>query len=68
MVYLDERMSYRDAAAQVAGFANWLQAQGIEEGDRVAIAMPITLVDARALGDQFHRGRRCRPECLVGCR
>ena len=39
MVYMDERMSYSDAAAQVAGFANWLQAQGIGEGDRVAIAM-----------------------------
>ena len=39
MVYLDERLSYSDAAQQVAGFANWLRSQGIGEGDRVAIAM-----------------------------
>lgn len=39
MVYLEERLSYREAASQVAGFANWLRNQGIGEGDRVAIAM-----------------------------
>lgn len=39
MVYLEERLTYREAASQVAGFANWLRNQGIGEGDRVAIAM-----------------------------
>ena len=39
MVYLDERMTYHDAAERVAGFANWLREQGIVPGDRVAIAM-----------------------------
>lgn len=39
MVYLEERLSYREAASQVAGFASWLRNQGIGEGDRVAIAM-----------------------------
>jgi acyl-CoA synthetase (AMP-forming)/AMP-acid ligase II len=39
MVYLDERLTYRDAAERVAGFASWLQGQGIAPGDRVAIAM-----------------------------
>ena len=39
MVYLDERLTYADAARQVAGFANWLTEQGIGAGDRVAIAM-----------------------------
>jgi len=39
IVYLDERLSYKDAATQVAGFANWMKLQGIGEGDRVAIAM-----------------------------
>ena len=39
MVYLDERMTYSDAAIRVAAFASWLQGQGIGPGDRVAIAM-----------------------------
>ncbi len=39
IVYGDERLSYKDAAAQVAGFANWMKLQGIGKGDRVAIAM-----------------------------
>lgn len=39
LVYLGERLSYKNAAQQVAGFANWMQKQGIREGDRVAIAM-----------------------------
>ena len=39
LVYNDERLSYRQAAVQVAGFAHWLVEQGIEPGDRVAIAM-----------------------------
>ena len=39
LIYLDERLTYNDAAQQVAGLANWLLDQGIESGDRVAIAM-----------------------------
>lgn len=39
LVYLDERITYREAAERVAGFANWLVGQGIVPGDRVAIAM-----------------------------
>lgn len=39
LVYEDERWSYREAHEQVASIANWLQAQGIGPGDRVALAM-----------------------------
>ncbi len=39
LVYHDERWTYAEAHAQVAGIANWLIAKGVEPGDRVAIAM-----------------------------
>jgi long-chain acyl-CoA synthetase len=39
LVYGDERWTYADAHREVAGIANWLFAQGVEPGDRVAIAM-----------------------------
>jgi len=39
LVYQDERLTYAQAHAQVASVANWLMAQGVEPGDRVAIAM-----------------------------
>jgi long-chain acyl-CoA synthetase len=39
IVYLDERLTYGQAHAQVAAVANWLMAQGVKPGDRVAIAM-----------------------------
>jgi long-chain acyl-CoA synthetase len=39
MVYQDERMTYREAHAQVNAVAAWLAAQGVCSGDRVAIAM-----------------------------
>lgn len=39
LVYNQERLTYRQAHAQVASIANWLQAQGVGVGDRVAIAM-----------------------------
>src|SRR5580692_2337585 len=39
MVYLDERLTYAQAHAQVASIANWLAQQGVKAGDRVAIAM-----------------------------
>ncbi len=39
LVYNDERMSFTEAHRQVAQVANWLMAQGVEPGDRVAIAM-----------------------------
>ncbi|HEY5646293.1 MAG TPA: class I adenylate-forming enzyme family protein [Pseudomonadales bacterium] len=39
LVYGDERISYAQAHEQVASIANWLQAQGVGAGDRVAIAM-----------------------------
>jgi len=39
LVYKDERLTYAQAHAQVASVANWLMAQGVKPGDRVAIAM-----------------------------
>jgi long-chain acyl-CoA synthetase len=39
LVYEDERITYAQAHVQVASIANWLVAQGVEPGDRVAIAM-----------------------------
>jgi long-chain acyl-CoA synthetase len=38
-VYQDERMSYAQAHAQVNAVAAWLTGQGVQPGDRVAIAM-----------------------------
>lgn len=39
LVYQDERWTYAEAHAEVASIANWLIAQGVQPGDRVAIAM-----------------------------
>ncbi|MEM7287937.1 MAG: class I adenylate-forming enzyme family protein [Actinomycetota bacterium] len=39
LVYGDERLSYTEAHRQVAQVATWLQEQGVQPGDRVAIAM-----------------------------
>ena len=39
LVYGDERWSYARARNEVASMARWLRAQGVEPGDRVAIAM-----------------------------
>jgi long-chain acyl-CoA synthetase len=39
LVYQDERITYAEAHKQVASVANWLMAQGVKPGDRVAIAM-----------------------------
>ncbi len=39
LVYQDERITYGEAHKRVASIANWLQAQGVGVGDRVAIAM-----------------------------
>ena len=39
LVYQDERITYAEAHRRVASIANWLQAQGVGVGDRVAIAM-----------------------------
>jgi len=39
LVYADERLTYTESHRQVAGLANWLIGQGVEPGDRVAIAM-----------------------------
>ncbi len=39
LVYEDERITYAQAHEQVASLAHWLIAQGVEPGDRVAIAM-----------------------------
>jgi len=39
LVYEDERWTYLDAHREVASVANWLAAQGVQPGDRVAIAM-----------------------------
>jgi len=39
LVYGDERLSYAEAHRQVAAVANWLMAEGVRPGERVAIAM-----------------------------
>ena len=39
LIYGDERITYAEAHRLVASIANWLIAQGVEPGDRVAIAM-----------------------------
>lgn len=39
LVYGDERITYAEAHRQVASIANWLLANGVKPGDRVAIAM-----------------------------
>jgi long-chain acyl-CoA synthetase len=39
LVYHDERLTYADAHRSVASIGAWLEAQGVEPGDRVAIAM-----------------------------
>ena len=38
-IYGDERWTYADAEREVASIANWLLAQRVEPGDRVAIAL-----------------------------
>jgi long-chain acyl-CoA synthetase len=39
LIYGDERLTYAQAHAQVNAIAAWLFAQGVKQGDRVAIAM-----------------------------
>ena len=39
LIYGEERRTYAQAAEEVAAFACWLQRQGIQPGDRVAISM-----------------------------
>ena len=39
LVYQNERWTYEDAHQQVAAIANWLVANGVGPGDRVALAM-----------------------------
>ncbi len=39
LVYQDERWTYARVASDIAAFASWMQSQGIQPGDRVAIAM-----------------------------
>jgi long-chain acyl-CoA synthetase len=39
LVYENERLTYAQSHAQVAAVANWLLAQGVQPGDRIAIAM-----------------------------
>ena len=39
LVFQDERWTYADAHRDVAAIAHWLRQQGIQSGDRVAIAM-----------------------------
>ncbi|MEM1114639.1 MAG: AMP-binding protein [Pseudomonadota bacterium] len=61
LVYEDERWTYLHAHQEVSRIANWLVAQGIGKGDRVAIAMrnypewmlsywAITSIDAAVVG------------------
>ena len=39
LIYQQERVTYAQAQQYTASLANWLQQQGVEPGDRVAIAM-----------------------------
>ncbi len=39
LVYEDERITYGEAHVHVAAIANWLMAQGVRPGDRIAVAM-----------------------------
>jgi len=39
LVYGDERITYAEAHRQVASIANWMLAEGVAPGDRIAIAM-----------------------------
>jgi long-chain acyl-CoA synthetase len=39
LIYEDERLTYAQAHDHVNAFANWLVAQGVAPGDRIAIAM-----------------------------
>ncbi|BCW90506.1 Long-chain-fatty-acid--CoA ligase [Alphaproteobacteria bacterium SO-S41] len=39
LIYEDERMTYGEAHRQVASIANWLIANGVVPGERIAIAM-----------------------------
>lgn len=39
LIFGDERWTYAQAHRDVASIANWLASQGLEQGDRVAIAM-----------------------------
>lgn len=39
LIYQDERMTYAEAHAQVNAIAAWMAEQGVQPGDRVAIAM-----------------------------
>jgi long-chain acyl-CoA synthetase len=39
LVYQDERITYGEAHKRVAAIANWLLAEGVGPGDRIAIAM-----------------------------
>ena len=39
LIYEDERLTYAEAHDRVNALGNWLIAQGVEPGDRVAIAM-----------------------------
>lgn len=39
LVYQDERWTYGQAATDISAFAAWMVTQGIQPGDRVAIAM-----------------------------
>jgi long-chain acyl-CoA synthetase len=47
LVYEDERITYAQAHEKVGSLAHWLIAQGVQPGDRVAIAMrnyPLLLI------------------------
>lgn len=39
LIYQDERLTYGEAHQLTASIASWLMAQGVEPGDRIAIAM-----------------------------
>jgi long-chain acyl-CoA synthetase len=39
LIYQDERITYAEAHRRVASIANWLLAEGVKPGERIAIAM-----------------------------
>ena len=60
LVYKDERLTYGETQQRVASLANWLIDQGVQPGDRVAIAMLGRGVVVTLLLLRWQRRRRWR--------
>jgi len=57
----DTRVSYRQLERRAGGFAHWLAAQGVEPGDRLALALPNSLGFTVALYGALKRGVTVSP-------